>query len=536
MSVRSVIKLKLQVLDQVGVMADIATLLAESDLNIIAMEVDKFVDRSDVFLEVETGLKSPDERQILTNLGASVHVINVRTIRTMPQEKRQKRFQVVLDSISDGILAVDEDGKLAIINRVARKMLDCHEDDIIGKKLHELNLPDNRILDCLQGKTYVNTKRNLIRGRERYQFLTTGKTIHGSRRRIVGAVEVMQDMKVIRELVSVVAQTPQLTFSDMIGHSSTISNAIAFAEKIAATDGTVSIRGESGTGKELFASAIHTASGRSGLFIPINCAALPESLLESELFGYVGGAFSGAKKKGKAGLFETAKEGTIFLDEIAEMLPTLQAKLLRVIQEGKVRRIGSSQEAYVNVRIITATNQNLEQQVEKGLFREDLYYRINVFPIHIPPLRERIEDLPLLAEHFLFQVNSRLGKQKQTLTDEALAKLNCHHWPGNVREFRNVIERAAILGGEGQIDVNSIMLGGAFGKSPSDAGSQTMVSGTGTLPQQVQRFEQKIINEALKLSSSKRQAAKRLGISHTALFKKLKKYLKPAETNSTIGN
>ncbi len=533
---RSIIKLKLQVLDQVGVMADIATLLADSDLNIIAMEVDKCADRSDVFLEVETGRKSPDERQILTNLGASFHVINVRTIRTMPQEKRQKRFQVVLDSTSDGILAVDEDGELAIINRVARKMLDCHENNIIGKNLHELNLSDNRILSCLQGETYVNAKRNLIRGRERYQFLATGKIIHDSRRRIVGAVEVMQDMKVIRELASAVAQTSQLTFSDIIGHSSAIRNAIAFAEKIAAIDGTVSIRGESGTGKELFASAIHAESGRRGLFIPINCAALPETLLESELFGYLGGAFSGAKKEGKAGLFEAAKDGTIFLDEIAEIPTSLQAKMLRVIQEGKVRRIGSSQETSINVRIITATNQNLEQHVEKGLFREDLYYRINVFPVHIPPLRERLEDIPLLVEHFLFQVNARLGKQKQTLADEALAKLNCHRWPGNVREFRNVIERAAVLGGEGQIDVNSIMFGGEFCKSLSNTSAQTIDSGTGTLPQQVQRFEQKIISKALKQSSSKRQAAKRLGISHTALFKKLKKYRKHAETNDTNGS
>ena len=533
---QSVIKLKLRVLDQVGVMADIATLLAASDLNIIAMEVAKNTDHSEVFLEVEAGRQSPDEAQILSNLGASAHVLSVRTISSMPHEKRQKRFQVVLDSISDGILAVDEDGELAIINRVARKMLDCHEGDIIGKNLRELKLPDSRILDCLQGKPYVNAKRNLIRGQERYQYLASGKIIHDARQRIVGAVEVMQDMKVIRELANAVVETPQSTFSDMIGHSPTIQNAIAFAEKIAATDGIVSIRGESGTGKELFASAIHVESGRSGLFIPINCAALPETLLESELFGYLGGAFSGAKKEGKAGLFETARDGTIFLDEIAEMPTSLQAKMLRVIQEGKVRRIGSSQETSANVRIITATNQNLEQLVEKGLFREDLYYRINVFPVHIPPLRERLEDIPLLAEHFLFQVNARLGKPKQTLTDGALDKLNCHHWPGNVREFRNVIERAAVFGGEGKIDINSIMLGCEFGKSMAETGVQTMDSGAGTLPQQVERFEQKIINEALKQSPSKRQAAIRLGISHTALLKKLKKHLRSVETNGTNGN
>ena len=533
---QTVIKLKLRVLDQVGVMAAIATLLADSDLNIIAMEVAKNTDHSDVFLEVETGRQSPDEAQILTNLGASAHVLSVRTISSMPHEKRQKRFQVVLDSISDGILAVDEDGELAIINRVARKMLNCHADDIIGKHLRELNLPDQRILGCLEGKTYVNAKRNLIRGQERYQYLASGKIIQDARQRIVGAVEVMRDMKVIRELANVVAQTPQLTFSDLIGHSPAIQNAIAFAEKIATSDGIVSIRGESGTGKELFASAIHAESGRCGAFVPVNCASLPENLLESELFGYLGGAFSGAKKDGQAGLFETASDGTIFLDEITEIPTFLQAKLLRVIQEGKVRRIGSSQEVAVNARIITATNQNLEQLVEKGRFREDLYYRINVFPVHIPPLRERREDIPLLVEHFLFQVNARLGTQQQNLTAEALDKLYRHHWPGNVREFRNVIERAAVLASEGQIDSNCIVFAGELGTSQAAAGNQALGSGAASLPEQVMQFEQKIISEVLAKASSKRQAARRLGISHTALLKKLKKYPPPMETKGTSGS
>ncbi len=533
---RPIIKLKLQVLDRVGVMADIAKLLADSDLNIIAMEVDRLAERANVFLEVQLGPGSPAEEQILSNLKASAHVLEVRTIRSMPQEKRQMRFQVVLDSISDGILAINEDGELVLINRVARKMLDLPEEDILGKELRQLALSDHQILSCLQGKSYLNAKRNLIRGQERYQYLATGKVIRDSRRRIVGAVEVMRDMKAIRELANAVVQSPQVTFSDLVGQSPAIRNAIAFAEKIATTEGIVSIRGESGTGKELFASAIHAESRRSGLFVPLNCAALPENLLESELFGYLGGSFSGARKEGQAGLFETARGGTIFLDEIAEMPLTLQAKMLRAIQEGRVRRIGDSQERAVEARIITATNQNLEQLVKEGRFREDLYYRINVFPVHIPPLRERLEDIPLLAEHFLFQINARLGKPNQVLTAAALDKLCRHHWPGNVREFRNVIERAAVLGGETEIEMDSILFGSDFSQSFPPEGTPADPYCASSLADQVGHFEWQIIHQVLQQAPSKRQAAKRLGLSHTALLKKLKKYQQKMETKETNGN
>ncbi len=529
-------KMKLLVVDRVGAMAEITSVLAQFDLNIISMEVEKSSDDTFVFLDLEASQWTPDQDKVIASLQELPNTISARLIRTMPQERRERRFQVVLDSISDGILAIDEEGELRVINRVARQMLNIQHPGIIGKHLQELQLTDNNLLSCLQGQTYTNSKRNLIRGKERYQYLASSKIIRDSKDRIVGALEVMQDMKVIRELASAVAETPQLHFSDMIGCSPAIHDAIAFAEKIAATDGIVSIRGESGTGKELFANAIHAESGRSGPFVPINCAALPETLLESELFGYVGGAFSGAKKEGNPGLFETAQNGTIFLDEITEMPYPLQAKMLRVIQEGKIRRIGGSQEIAVDVRIITATNKNLEQLVEQGTFREDLYYRINVFPIHIPPLRERLEDIPLLIEHFLFQVNARLGKIPQTLSDAALQKLYSHRWPGNVREFRNVIERSAILGGDELIDADSILFSYEIGQQHGAAPRAPLPATSEPLAMQVQRLERQIIDHALSISSSKRQAAKLLGISHTALLKKLKKHLPETETQVTTGN
>lgn len=525
------IKLKFQVVDRVGAMAQIAAALAGNDLNILAMEVEKLGSETFVYLDLEMGPHSPGQETIFAVLEAIPNILSAEAIRTMPQERREKRFKVVLDSVSDGILSINEEGELTTINRVAGKMLGLDDEDLIGRNLRDLDLPDTSLLACLEGRTYRNVKRSLTDGDRRHQYLASGRVIRDSQDRIVGAVEVLQDMKGVREMASAVAGEPQVTFSDMVGQSPALRQAIAFAEKIAPTDGVVSIRGESGTGKELFASAIHVASGCRGPFIPVNCAALPETLLESELFGYVGGAFSGAKKEGRAGLFEAAKNGTIFLDEIAEMPAALQAKMLRVVQDGKLRRVGSNDEISVNARIITATNRDLEQLVRQGSFREDLYYRVNLFPVAVPPLRSRLEDIPLLAEHFLFQVKTRLGLHARELTGEALAKLKGHDWPGNVRELRNVIERAAILSGSEQIGSDSIRF------SFELEGTLSNIDGAmhkESLARQVEYLERRLIAEALQCSRSKRQAALLLGMSHTALLKKLKKY--QMGTNGTNGN
>jgi TyrR family helix-turn-helix protein len=281
--------------------------------------------------------------------------------------------------------------------------------------------------------------------------------------------------------------------------------------------------GASGTGKELFARAIHAASNRTGPFIPINCAALPEQLLESELFGYARGAFTGGIREGKPGLFEIAQNGTVFLDEIAEMPLGSQAKLLRLIQEKAVRRVGGSQEIHINARLITATNKNLERLVEEKAFRQDLYYRINVLPIHIPPLKQRPEDISVLAEHFLFQLGSKLEKPVPGLDEDALGKLRSHDWPGNVRELKNVVNRAAIICERDAIDRGCIFF--------SHELAQGMVKGSGTsdlsgrtLREQVAELERRILLDTLKSTKSIRQAARRLQISHPALLKKMRKY------------
>ncbi len=308
------------------------------------------------------------------------------------------------------------------------------------------------------------------------------------------------------------------SFNTILGESKIIKKAILRAKLAAESNSTVLLLGESGTGKELFAKAIHQSSKRRNRCLyAVNCAALPDTLLESELFGYEDGAFSGAKKGGKSGLLEIADKSTVFFDEIGDLSLGTQAKLLRFLQEMKIRRIGGYGEKSVDIRFIAATNHDLEKQVENGGFREDLYYRINVIPITIPTLRERRADIPLLAEHFLLQYSKKAEKPQKTLTASAMAGLVNYNWPGNVRELQNVIERAVNLTTERIIDSNSLFLEEkdqilfTFGERK-------------TLRYMVEQVEKRAIADALEKNSSIRKAAKELGISHTALIKKINKY------------
>ncbi|MBT8763943.1 sigma 54-interacting transcriptional regulator [Desulfohalobiaceae bacterium Ax17] len=519
-------KLELIFRDRVGIVADISSLIAEHEFNIVSMEVQRKDDKAYVYVKTENGTHASRKEEIFEILGRISDLIEIRFIETLPQEDRENRFRVVLDNISDGVISIGRDGKITTINKVAKDVLNCQGNQLVGRSIETLNLPDYSILRCLEGKTYTNVKKNLITKTGRYQYFATGRPIWDSSGRIIGAVEIAKDMQEIKSLAKSISEPTRISFSDIIGQHPTITAAISFAQKIASTDSIVLIRGASGTGKELFARAIHTESGRKGPFVPINCAAFPEQLLESELFGYVGGAFTGGRKEGKPGLFEIAKDGTVFLDEIAEMPLSAQAKILRLIHDKRVRRIGGIEEVPVNTRIITATNRNLEQLVEAKLFRQDLYYRINVLPIHIPPLAERIEDIPILVEHFLFQLASKLGKKVQSITKEALNKLCLHSWPGNVRELKNVVERAAILSDGDKIDVDCILFSYEIGKNMKGGLNQAHHKGTRSrsLKTALAEYEKTIILETLEKSSSIRKAAQALGISHTALLNKIKKY------------
>jgi two-component system response regulator AtoC len=316
----------------------------------------------------------------------------------------------------------------------------------------------------------------------------------------------------------------------VICESKAMRDLLEVASRVARHSTTVLITGESGTGKEVLARAIHRMSPRSERsFTAINCAAIPEHLLESELFGHMRGAFTGATAD-RAGLFELAHEGTLLLDEIGDLPIDLQAKLLRALEEGEIRRVGGREPKRVDVRVIAATAKPLEQAVEHGEFRSDLFYRLNVVRLHIPPLRERPEDVPALLTHFARQAAQRLG-HPVSVTPTALAALASHAWPGNVRELRNAVERAAVLGGEGPLDPKSFAIGnghrngtdGAYANGGHGAATNGS-NGTLDLKTQVEAVERRAIQRALEASGgNRRQAASLLGISLRTLFYKMRR-------------
>lgn len=333
--------------------------------------------------------------------------------------------------------------------------------------------------------------------------------------------------KQIEAIINSISNTNghQDAFTEIVGKSKEIKKAILLARQIAHTNSTVMLKGESGTGKELFARAIHKGSGRKDkVFVPVNCGAIPDNLLESELFGYVDGAFSGAKKGGRVGLFQFASGGTLFLDEISELPMHIQVKLLRVLQEDSVRPLGANEEISIDCRIITATNRNLENMIAKGLFREDLFYRLNVIPIRIPPLRQRKEDIIPIGENYLAKYKIRSGKKK-SISQEAYAKLIDYEWYGNVRELENVIERAVHLSKMQVITAGDIIFDSDIGLEMDACDSEEYECAENIALRDVAvRAEKELIITMLKEKGSIRKAAKALGVSHTTIGNKIKKY------------
>ncbi|HWI65807.1 MAG TPA: sigma 54-interacting transcriptional regulator [Symbiobacteriaceae bacterium] len=355
------------------------------------------------------------------------------------------QLEVVLNLVQDAVIAVDERDCIIVLNQPASRLFDRNTWDLLGQPLQQ-GLPElaqamERLGPVVADRVALVGSRQLVVTvrpilREGYP---AGQVVIC---REVAAVQTLET-KVRRELRQR-GHVAKYTFDDLIGSSPAMTGVVAKARRLTRTDGTILIQGESGTGKELFAQAIHNASPRAQLpFVAINCASLPESLLESELFGYAEGAFTGARKGGKAGLFEQAHRGTIFLDEIGDISPGLQIRLLRVLQEKEVMRIGGSGVVPVDVRVIAATHQDLRRHVSEGRFRADLYYRLNVLRLQIPPLRDRRADILALLHFFLTEAGRPLP-----VSMEALARLEGYEWPGNVRELQNCAQYLAVVAGE----------------------------------------------------------------------------------------
>ncbi|HEY0788912.1 MAG TPA: sigma-54 dependent transcriptional regulator, partial [Thermoanaerobaculia bacterium] len=326
----------------------------------------------------------------------------------------------------------------------------------------------------------------------------------------------------------------RFTFANIIGKSPRMQEIFAIVTRIARTNSTVLITGESGTGKEMIARAIHYNSGRRGKFVSINCGALPENLLESELFGHEKGAFTGAIRE-KRGLFQEANNGTIFLDEIGETSPAVQIKLLKVLQDRVVRKVGGNDEIPVDARVIAATNQDLQERIQKGTFREDLFYRINVIPISLPSLRQRREDIPLLAEHFITKCSTEMGMPPKHISVDAMKALERYAWPGNVRELENVIERSVALEASDLLTTRSLPDAVVYGQTPS-AGPADLPEEGIDLEKHLENIGKFFMLRALERTGGvQTQAAELLGMSFRSFRYYAKKYnLIPREEKAAM--
>lgn len=310
---------------------------------------------------------------------------------------------------------------------------------------------------------------------------------------------------------------------ELVGAGERFAKILVSAHCVAQTDSTVLLRGESGTGKDLIATYIHSIGARRNKpFLSINCTAIPASLLESELFGYVGGAFTGAEKGGKCGLLEAADQGTVVFEEVTEMALFMQVKILRFLQEGTIRRLGDIAEKKLNVRVIASTHRDIEKMVGRGEFREDLYYRLNVFPIFIPPLRERKEDIPLLANYCIAKLNSLLHTRVTSIGEKALSKLEQYSWPGNIRELECILERAMIIAKGSEIQEEDLLFDAPISSGNAKYRQLYLQEGY-SLKQIMAAAEEDLLRRALGEHRSVRRTARALGLSHTALLNKMKK-------------
>lgn len=417
-----------------------------------------------------------------------------------------------------GVILTDEAESIVYVSKKAEELLGKTVIELYSRRVTDFLQPGKAVNNCNHG-TLSKVRPSAARDYPTSGLVITDLPMYSTPNRAYCRLYILEKMPG-ESLKVQVGQEQQL---DLIGNSPNFRRIINSAQLVAKTDSTVLLRGESGTGKELMARYIHQLSNRGNRpFIAINCAAIPASLMESELFGYVEGAFTGAKKGGKIGLLEAAHQGTIFFDEVTEISPFMQVKILRFLQEGTVRRVGDVEEKELNVRVIAGTNRNVERMVGAGEFREDLYYRLNVFPIFIPPLRERKADLPNLAEHFISKLNKKLRTDVRSICQEALLKLQEHNWPGNIRELEYIIERAMILAKNSRIQADDLIIDKPARLLTSKYRKLYLEKGF-ALKQILQIAEKDLLEKALQENSSIRMTARSLGVTHTAILTKMQK-------------
>jgi transcriptional regulator with PAS, ATPase and Fis domain len=458
-------------------------------------------------------------------------------------------WKTIVDTLHDGVIVVDPRGRVLAMNPSAERLTGYRSDELLGKSCRVLDCTGCRIIGkgpaeqwCgLYADGDVRAKKCLITNKENrtVNIIKNASVLRDENGRIIGAVETLTDMSDIvqkQEEILSLRRTLHLEegYHGILGKTPVMQDLFELIDNVGLTDSPVMIQGDSGTGKELVARAIHDVSGRRGRpFIKVNCASLNENLLESELFGHIRGAYTGADRA-RIGRFEAAHRGTIFLDEIGDVPLSTQVKLLRVLEEQEIERVGDHRPIKVDVRIVSATHRSLERLIAKGAFREDLYFRINVFPIQIPALRRRLEDIPAIVQYFIRQNNSKTGKKILGMTPEAMEALLAYHWPGNVRELRNAIEYAFVLCNSGGITVSHL--------PPKIAGQRPAacpepVSSPESATDRAEREE--LLRVLTETGGNRSETARRLKVSRVTVWKRMKKHgiqMPPsAETSSRRG-
>jgi two-component system response regulator HydG len=445
---------------------------------------------------------------------------------------RRNDAEAILDCISDGVITIDLNKRVTFINRAMREMLG-YDQEIQGQLLacdvlvqSNICTTDECVLERALGGDRVSNYEAFVRRRDGRLVPTSINTdfLRDDDGRLIGLIEVIRDISIRKELTAKAEEVNELKqrlgeqtkFENMVARSRRMREIFSQLPAVANSKTSVLISGESGTGKELVAYAIHANSPRRDKpFLVVNCGALSEGVLESELFGHVKGAFTGAYYD-KLGRFEVAHGGTVFLDEIGEVSLAMQVKLLRVLEKEEFERVGDNRTIKVDVRVVAATNCDLAKAVKKGAFREDLYYRIRVFPIELPPLRERREDIPLLIQHFLGKFNRELGRQIRRVSPEALQILENHSYPGNIRELQNIIEHAFVCCEDEVIRPAHL---------PKDIQGQPLVAAGDAVPAgSLRRLERETILRVLERNGWRyKSASEQLGISRSTLWRKLRR-------------
>lgn len=454
---------------------------------------------------------------------AGAKAIERQMVMEKAREERDRSNEVreaVMESISEGLLATDREGIVININKAAAGILRIQPNAALGKPIRKILQSKERDWDdVLSGNKFItDQERDVETSCGNLKLIISSRPVRRKTKQYEGVVLVVNEISRARKIAQRISgAVARLTFDDLVGSVPLFRESISLAKMASGTDSTVLLLGESGTGKDILAQAIHNASSRAaGPFVAINCGAIPRELIASELFGYMEGAFTGAKRGGSPGKFELADGGTIFLDEIGDMSTELQTTLLRVLEQKTITRIGGSTVIPVNVRVISATNRELLREIELGNFRRDLYYRLNIVNIRLVPLREREPDIRNLFEYFLNSLGRQMGKPIYSVSDQIWPYLEAYNWPGNVRELQNTVERALHLVKDGSVELEHL---------PKEIRTTKITSYNLDNFVPVANYEKEIITELMeKTQGNISQVASQLGMARTTLYRKINKY------------